>query len=106
MKSPATTTAVETSSTPAVPSSMLSQRHLRQPPKRKHRHNNKSNSYQNSLFHITTLGSRTPQSLDVRQPPKDSNQNFTPAQALRKCSGRLPRRALLPSSLFTPASEM
>jgi len=42
-----------------VPSSMLSQRHLRQPRKRKHPHNAKYNSNENSLFHITTLGSRT-----------------------------------------------
>src|SRR5206468_1072064 len=58
----------------------LSQHHLRQPPKRHHRHNNQSNSNQASILHITTLGSRTPHSLDVRQPPKDSNRDSTPAE--------------------------
>jgi hypothetical protein len=57
MKSAAT--AVESSSTTAMASPMLSQRHLRQPGKRKHRRNPKYDSNQNSLFHITTLGSRS-----------------------------------------------
>jgi hypothetical protein len=48
-----------TAATAVASSTMLSKRHLRQPPKRKHRHNAKYNSNENTLFHITTLGSRT-----------------------------------------------
>jgi hypothetical protein len=55
---------------------MLSQRCLRQPRKRKNRHNAKYNSKQNSLFHITTLGSRAPQSFDVSRSILDSKPSF------------------------------
>jgi hypothetical protein len=70
------TTAVKTSATTAMASTVLSQRQLRQPRKRQYRHNNKSNSNQNSILHITSLGSRTPQSLDVRTSHKDSKPRF------------------------------
>jgi hypothetical protein len=55
---------------------MLSQRHLRQPPQRNQRNAKKYNSNQYSLFHITTLGSRTPHTLDVRTSNKDSKPEF------------------------------
>jgi hypothetical protein len=59
MKSATTAAAVKAPATSTVPSAMLCKRHLWQPRKRKHRHNTKYNSNQNSLFHITTLGSRS-----------------------------------------------
>jgi hypothetical protein len=77
MKSAATAASVEAPAATTVASStMLSKRHLRHPRKRKHRHNAKYNSNENTLFHITTLGSRTPQSLDVRTSHKDSKPGF------------------------------
>jgi hypothetical protein len=89
MKS-AATAAVEASASTAVPaSSMLSQRHLRHPRQRQNRHANQSSSNQNSLFHITTLGSHTTPYWMFPHPIKIPSRDSTPARALSKCSGRL-----------------
>jgi hypothetical protein len=79
MKS-AATAAVESSSTPAtMASTTLRERRLRQPTERNHRYQDNTYSIQNGFLHITTLGSKSLQSLDDNSPLKTAKPHSTPA---------------------------
>jgi hypothetical protein len=75
----AATAAVESSSATVPPTSTLGKRRLRQPTERNHRHQDNTYSKQNGFLHITTLGSKSLQSLDDNSLLKTAKPHSTPA---------------------------